>query len=421
MDGLLALPLTKTGIGVLVGLPSSEDYELLPDRPYDRTTPQRSCPQISFGKAFLRQPLTASGQELLRQIESYGFAPQLHGGEKSSAATTKRIQDSSASGARAGDSGYHEILGKGSRVVVLTGSNAAAYNIVGLRLRRVQLVIVLRPSFLGALDEVEKVLVRQPQSVLLRTRRNVGFVPDQIVAQDPPTILHGNRKARRDKQQLLLLPISSHRRTAPEAILIPQPLPATVSDAGPAGKVGVPQVDPDAALGLQGPACSLEDLHQVVDVPIRTGFETKDSAMAAVPGVRRRNLDRSAFSAPVLEDLPVVGQTIAAVTPIRRAGNEEVDTRMRQESEQVEGIALAEKPVTILDLRAELRSKRLQSCVVEQVLRDDFIAGNSARFQGVGHARILAGGDSNTNQLGLRIASQSCYDLQSASDGGLAL
>ena len=82
---------------------------------------------------------------------------------------------------------------------ILAGLNVNGNDIGGAWFGRVYIVVVRGTSKTGLLDEVKEVLVRASQSVAFWSRHGVGFVPNQIVSQNPASLLHSDSKTRRNE------------------------------------------------------------------------------------------------------------------------------------------------------------------------------------------------------------------------------
>ncbi len=82
-------------------------------------------------------------------------------------------------------------------MILLTGSNVANHYVVLVAIQDGLIVVVLWPPICAPEDKVKKVLMGQAQPVGFRTRRNVGLVPNQVIAEYPALVLHGDREARR--------------------------------------------------------------------------------------------------------------------------------------------------------------------------------------------------------------------------------
>jgi len=85
-------------------------------------------------------------------------------------------------------------------VAAVPGAYVVCHDIDRTRLDMSEVVVVLRAAFLWALYEVEEVLVREAQTIGFRAWRYIRLEPDQIVAKDPPAVLHRDRKAGRNEK-----------------------------------------------------------------------------------------------------------------------------------------------------------------------------------------------------------------------------
>src|ERR1039458_40960 len=115
----------------------------------------------------------------------------------------------------------------------------AYHNVASPILTAVQIVVVASASTRTSRDKVKPVLMRQTQSVSFRSWHDRGLRPNQVVAKNPPDLLHGYRETRWNEQQLLVLQITA-RGTPPAPPLSRVPLPPAISNAGPACEARIP-------------------------------------------------------------------------------------------------------------------------------------------------------------------------------------
>jgi hypothetical protein len=88
----------------------------------------------------------------------------------------------------------------------------------------------------------------------------MGFRPDEIVAQNPASVLHGYGEPRRDEQQLFVVKVAAGGGTSTAPFLLVA-LSSLVANTGPAREVGVAKVDPQTARRLEGSTRLFKELH----------------------------------------------------------------------------------------------------------------------------------------------------------------
>src|SRR2546430_2674395 len=135
-------------------------------------------------------------------------------------------------------------------------------------------------------------LVREAQSILFRSRRNIWFIPNDIMAQNPSPTLHRDRESRGYQQQLLLLTVVSHRRPPALSLLIAQTLPAVFSNARPSCEISVAEIYPKAAVWFQQIFREFKNLKKMCDVPFGKRLKTENAAMIAIPSIARSSIQR---------------------------------------------------------------------------------------------------------------------------------
>src|SRR5580698_4383556 len=81
-------------------------------------------------------------------------------------------------------------------------------------------VVVRCAAFFWLFDEMKKVLMSHLEPIAFRSWRGIRLMPNEVIAEDPIFLLHGNGKSRWDKQKLLLLAKAAHRRFSTESAFV---------------------------------------------------------------------------------------------------------------------------------------------------------------------------------------------------------
>lgn len=174
-----------------------------------------------------------------------------------------------------------------------------------------------------------EVLVRRAQAIAFRPWHGVGFVPDQIVAEYPAKVLHGDSETGGDQQQILFLANTAERCLSAVTILAAQALPAVFPNASPAREEGIPEIDPHGPGWFQSGAGFMNDFAQVLHEPFGIGLKAEETTPAAIPVVTGTAWADLSHVLDIVEKLPVVIQPVVAVAPVGRAGDDQVDRRWR--------------------------------------------------------------------------------------------
>lgn len=213
------------------------------------------------------------------------------------------------------------------------------YYVVCTVLYGLQVIVILGPALFGPLNEMEKVFVRQAEPISLRPRRDIGLIPNQVVAKDPAERLHGDGKARRNQEQLLLLSEISHWCASPVSGLFTEPLASARPDARPSREVGIAEVDPQTPLWLQAVTAPVYNLGEVNNVPFWQWLHAEGAAMASIPIVRRNVALTPSRIQPLAQNLPIVIQPISAMSPIGWARQQKVHAIMQKARHEIVCVA----------------------------------------------------------------------------------
>jgi len=208
---------------------------------------------------------------------------------------------------------------------ILARAHRYRNNIVCAWLDGTEIIVIARATFLWPQYKMKEMLMRETQPIGIRSGRRVRFEPDQIIPEYPPTRLHRDSEACGDHEQLLLLSVIAHRRAPTRARVVAKPLPSVFADAGPASKVRVAYIDPHAGAGLEKRSSLVKNFNQVCDIPLWEWFQAQYPAGLPIPVVSWRALRNAPGTLPILQNRPVVLSAIAAMTPIRRTRNEQVN------------------------------------------------------------------------------------------------
>lgn len=153
---------------------------------------------------------------------------------------------------------------------------AAQGMVVGVRLSdrvKVEEVVGLR-------DEQEDHLVAGGETVLDGSGRGVGLVPDDRRAQEPPVVLHRQRRPPRHTEQILV----QHIRTRPVTRL-PELAGRNAPVAIGIGGVAVTKVDPHRGPRSKHPPGRGEQRTKILDVIVRTRLQPNLRFLAPRPAV----------------------------------------------------------------------------------------------------------------------------------------
>src|ERR1043166_1322044 len=168
-------------------------------------------------------------------------------------------------------------------------------------------------------------LMRKVESIALPKWNCVWLMPNEIIAQYPMFLLHADCEPGRDQEELLLRSEAAHRCLAALSGFVAHSLSAVIPNAAPPGKVGINDIDPHAAIGLQTSECALEDFRQMGDVPFRVRFQSEDAAFGAVPAITAALWTDSSYTLDVVKEIPVMVEAIVAMAPIRGTRDDQVD------------------------------------------------------------------------------------------------